>query len=312
MKHIQRTPEWLEERRKHIGSSDAAAVMGLSPWKTAYMVWQDKLGLSKPIEQNEAMKRGSTMESIALEAFERERGIEMFPQIVYHKEHKFMMASLDGMSLDGKSAVEIKCPGKKSHESALDGKVPEYYMPQLQHQIACSNLDGIWYYSFDGENGVSIFVERDEVFIKNLIEVEAAFWDLVEKKIPPPLEKKDYVDKSSEIWAEYAKRLLSIQKELDLLTKEREAIKKALILDADGQNCKGEGLTLFKSFRQGRVDYEAIPELEGVDLSQYRKPSTESWILRTKDEKHVSKKANTSEKTPFIETEPRSPNANRV
>ena len=35
---------WLEERRKGIGGSDVAAIMGLSPWKTAYQVYQDKRG----------------------------------------------------------------------------------------------------------------------------------------------------------------------------------------------------------------------------------------------------------------------------
>jgi predicted phage-related endonuclease len=29
-------PQYLEERRKGIGGSDIAAVLGLSPWKTAY------------------------------------------------------------------------------------------------------------------------------------------------------------------------------------------------------------------------------------------------------------------------------------
>ena len=35
-------PQYLEERRKGIGGSDIAAVLGLSPWKTAYQVYQEK------------------------------------------------------------------------------------------------------------------------------------------------------------------------------------------------------------------------------------------------------------------------------
>ena len=34
--------EWLEERRKGIGGSDAAGILGLNPWKTAYRVYQEK------------------------------------------------------------------------------------------------------------------------------------------------------------------------------------------------------------------------------------------------------------------------------
>ncbi len=35
-------PQYLEERRKGIGGSDIAAILGLSPWKTAYQVYQEK------------------------------------------------------------------------------------------------------------------------------------------------------------------------------------------------------------------------------------------------------------------------------
>ena len=35
---------WLEERRKGIGGSDIAAIMGLSHWTTAYKIYQNKRG----------------------------------------------------------------------------------------------------------------------------------------------------------------------------------------------------------------------------------------------------------------------------
>ena len=36
-------PEWLEYRRKGIGGSDAGAVCGLNPYRTAMQVYQDKI-----------------------------------------------------------------------------------------------------------------------------------------------------------------------------------------------------------------------------------------------------------------------------
>jgi predicted phage-related endonuclease len=36
---------WLAERRKGIGSSDAAAILGVHPYKSAYAVWAEKTGL---------------------------------------------------------------------------------------------------------------------------------------------------------------------------------------------------------------------------------------------------------------------------
>ncbi len=40
----------------------------------------------------------------------------MFPKVVLHPAHDWMMASLDGIDLDGNSIVEIKCPGQTDLE----------------------------------------------------------------------------------------------------------------------------------------------------------------------------------------------------
>ena len=48
--------EWLEYRKQGIGGSDAAAIMGLNPWKTAMDVWLEKVGeFSEDTQDNEKM-----------------------------------------------------------------------------------------------------------------------------------------------------------------------------------------------------------------------------------------------------------------
>lgn len=183
--HQQGSPEWLEMRKRHIGASDAPIILGASPWCTPYELWERKLGIAKEIEETPAMRRGSLMEPEARKAFELATKLEVFPQIVYHTKHKFMMSSLDGLTLDGSAAVEIKCPGKKAHSMALKGKVPEYYIPQLQHQLACLGIEKVYYYSYDGYNGVVLEIDRDDVFIENLIEKEKEFWECVQSKTRP-------------------------------------------------------------------------------------------------------------------------------
>lgn len=37
--------EWLVRRRKTIGGSDAAGIVGLSKWASPFSVWADKTGL---------------------------------------------------------------------------------------------------------------------------------------------------------------------------------------------------------------------------------------------------------------------------
>jgi predicted phage-related endonuclease len=88
-----------------------------------------------------------------------------------------MIASFDGISVKRDYALEIKCPGKKDHGTALKGSIPIKYYPQLQHQLAVCGLDFIYYYSFDGEDGVTLIVQRDDDFIKNMIDKEKQFWD---------------------------------------------------------------------------------------------------------------------------------------
>lgn len=47
------TPEqvseaWRAERRKGVGGSDVAAIMGMSPYKSPYEVWAEKTGVVEP------------------------------------------------------------------------------------------------------------------------------------------------------------------------------------------------------------------------------------------------------------------------
>jgi len=278
--HVQGSDEWLAHRRKHIGASDAPIIMGESPWKTQYQLWEEKLGLGSPAVMTPNMQRGIDLEPLARQAFERETGLEVFPGIEYHPDYEFMMASMDGVSLDKKSAVEIKCPGQVAHSMALGGEVPLYYKAQLQHQMSCLGLDRMWYYSYDGTDGVSIRVDRDQAYIDKMIEKEKGFWECVQTFTAPPLSNKDYQVRNSPSWAVYSSRLSEIDFTVKSLTAEKDEIRKALIEDCDGQSTKGEGLILTRTFPKGRVNYGAVPELDGVDLEPYRKESKETWTLR--------------------------------
>ncbi len=61
---------WHEWRRGGIGSSDAAAIMGVSPWRTPKEVWEEKVYGTSVIIDNSAMARGRELEPIARTWFE--------------------------------------------------------------------------------------------------------------------------------------------------------------------------------------------------------------------------------------------------
>ncbi len=180
----QNSPEWLEFRRHHIGASDAPIIMGMSPWKSIIDLYDEKILGFQKIE-NIYMSRGKELEPIALESFENDTGLQMFPMVFKHESIDWMSASFDGITIKRDAILEIKCPGKKDHQMALNGKIPEKYIPQLQHQIFLSGLDFSYYYSFDGKNGITIEIKRDELFIEKLLEKEEYFWHCLKNlKIP--------------------------------------------------------------------------------------------------------------------------------
>lgn len=279
--------QWLDWRRKGVGSSDSPIIMGVSPWSTRYQLWEQKIS-GKETECNYAMQRGTNLEEPARQCFENMMDVEVFPKNVEHKKFPWMRASFDGIDLDGKVLVEIKCPLKKeNHELAKQGKVPEVYYPQLQHQLEVSGLDGMYYFSFDGSEGVIVEVERDQKYIDKMIKEEEGFWACVSNKTPPPLSSRDCIDlENDKEWRSLAVQWKSIsEKKRDLaeqlkdIVNQEELLKESFIKQARGLSAYGCGIKLTKYFQKGQVDYSKIPVLQGVDLDAYRMSPTERWRL---------------------------------
>ncbi len=172
----QGSPEWHALRLKHVCASDAFEVMGLSKWTSRQEALERKLGIRPQKEQNYLMERGIKLEPIARELAEDMLGNLFIPGVYTSIEHPFMLASLDGVCIDNKMILEVKCTNKKNHELAKNGKIPDYYYPQVQHQISVCNVDQCHYFSFDGRSGVVVVVDRDDKFISNMIEMELEFY----------------------------------------------------------------------------------------------------------------------------------------
>jgi putative phage-type endonuclease len=177
----QGSDEWLELRRKHITASESLIIMGLSPWRTREQLLHEKLGLIPPQEVNSAMLRGQLLEPKARSCAEEMLGTLFIPEVLQGIENPFMLASMDGVCIDNKYILEIKCTSKKNHELAKNGKIPDYYYPQVQHQISVCDVDFCYYFSFDGSSGIVVEVERDDKFINRMIEIEYEFYQEMNK-----------------------------------------------------------------------------------------------------------------------------------
>jgi putative phage-type endonuclease len=294
---VQRSPAWFNWRRAHLGASDAAAILGLSPWKTALDLYNEKVNPQETLtSSNFAMRRGVELEPLALAKFEAETGYLMTPRVLTHPKYEFLSASLDGLELDGSCACEIKCPGRADHELALKGIVPEKYMPQLQHIMEVCQLPEIYYMSYISDSDFTIFkVSKDNDYTARLLQAELDFWQRVQDRNPPIPTDRDTFEITTPEWTHYRDQYAAIyteKKDLqDKLTRIKsieDEIRKELIYLADNKSAEGAGIKLTKCVPRKCYDYEKMIEDKlgkDFDKTPYLKPSTESWRISFKGDK---------------------------
>lgn len=185
--HEQGTSAWLEWRKGGLGASDALILSDVvPPWRDRtrpYELWQRKTGRIAEQETSFAMRRGQRLEPIARRLYEEKTGRQARPCCVQHSRLDWLRASLDGLDDWGEVIVEIKAPNLDSHREALEGRVPDYYVPQLLHQAAVTGISRIDYVSFsenkevaEGDRLAVVRFVADPVAMLKLLELESVFW----------------------------------------------------------------------------------------------------------------------------------------
>lgn len=277
----QNTPEWLQMRKNKIGASDASIILGINPWKTPKKLWEQKLDIIPEDPMNQKMLDGHRLEPIAREYFMVTTGKEALPSVCFHPEYNWMMASLDGVNHEEHFILEIKCGGQKLHDKARIGVIPEYYMCQMQHQLAVTGYSKGYYLSYFEGEGIIIPVDRNDQFIEDtLIPSLKEFWNCLSNLIEPPLQDGDYEKIETYEWVVAANDYKTIGDQIKQLTEYQNSIKNNIINMSGDRNCIGGGIRVIKTKRKGVVDYGSIPELETVNLEQYRKKGSEYWTIR--------------------------------
>lgn len=273
----QGSPEWHEFRSNHIGASDAPVIMGVSPWKTPYQLWREKLGYGDSQKFSPAMQRGIFLEEKARLAYSAMKCVSVQPAVLKSNTIPYMAASLDGISACGCFVVEIKCPGEKDHALALQGKIPEKYMPQIQHQMFVANVQEMDYFSFDGESGVIVPIKYDAAYSTKMLKAEANFWHHVCDLTPPEGAPTPVYDPQ---FIQLGERWIELQGIIEKASEEQDEIRKKMIDMAGGYtNLQIGKIRMTRSARGGSINYKAIPQIQGVDLEAYRKPSIDLWRI---------------------------------
>ena len=270
---IQGSEAWKNIRKQYVTATDAAVILGLSPWKTPYKLWRQKMDLDPPDEETEKMREGSRLEDHARKWFFEAYGILFTPKVVFKD---FMMASLDGMTDDDECIIEIKC-GQKSFEQAKQGIIPEYYRIQMQHQMYCSGLNEMTYLAFNGEVVITLTVELDREFVYEMIPKLREFYQCLISFTHPTMTMRDYHQRSDPEWNNLVESYRNASQDLKRVEQLEQDLRKELISLAGEQSTMGNGIKLSKVAKKGVIDYTKIPQLKGLNLEEYRKPSSEYW-----------------------------------
>lgn len=183
--------EWLKERQRAIGGSDAAAIVGLSQWATPYTVWADKTGRLPQKEDNEAMRQGRDLEQYVAERWMEETGkkCRRRTKMLRNQDYPFAHANVDRWVVGENAGLECKTTSIMNLKKFKNGEYPETYYCQCVHYMAVTGADR-WYLAVLILNqGFHVFViERDDAEIAALMESEKQFWQFVETDSPPPVD----------------------------------------------------------------------------------------------------------------------------
>ncbi|MDP5798614.1 YqaJ viral recombinase family protein [Pseudomonas aeruginosa] len=200
--------EWLSVRKHGIGSSDAAAAVGLNPYQSQLELWLEKTGRdallpkSDPHDEDSPAYWGNILEPIVATHYSQRTGnrVRRINAVLQHPDPtlSWMLANID-REVIGASDVQIlecKTAGINGARLWKDG-VPVYVQLQVMHQLAVTGKQAADVAVLLGGQHLEIHrIERDDELIARLIDLEQDFWSYVERDTPPPADGSDSAEQA--------------------------------------------------------------------------------------------------------------------
>ena len=278
----------MELRRTYLGGTDVAAIAGLAPYKTAWDVWAEKVGLKDPTVPTLRMKVGLALEGILIEEYQDQVGVpvEEWQELIRDPKVEFFGGTPDARWRDDPVGVEIKTAGfRQKYRWGEEGTddIPEEYLAQVAWYSSLTNFDR-WDIAayIDGEMRLYTY-KRDLEFEEALRDAAERFWrDHVLREEPPepdaskacrewlsnafPEDRGD-IRPATDDEIETLEHLVRAKANLDDAKKAFELYKtkvQALIGDAAGIEWPGGTVTWKKTQGRRSVDWEAIARKLGA------------------------------------------------
>lgn len=291
--HIDKE-SWLQYRKQGIGGSDAGAVCGLNPYRTAIQVYYDKTSDATEDIDNEAMRQGRELEEYVAKRFCEASGkrVRRANAMFYDEKNPFMLADIDRMIVGENAGLECKTASPYSEEKWRDDKIPLSYQLQCYHYMSVCNADA-WYIAvlIYGRDFKYYRIERDDEVIKNLIRIEKEFWNeyVLKRVIPDPDGSKTADAAIAERFKEsksitipltgFNERLERRQEILSLLekieTEKRQIDQELKLYLGDAEIAENEQYRVsWKNFSRSSIDEKRLKAEQPEIYEKYRRETT--------------------------------------
>ena len=283
--------EWLEQRRKTIGGSDAAGIVGLSKWASPFSVWADKTGRAVGKTDTEAMRQGRDLEDYVARRWMEETGKRVYrlSAMLYNPQYPFAHADVDRMVIGENAGLECKTTFSFDLKQFNGVEFPVQYYTQCVHYLAVTGA-ARWYLAVlaYGRGFFTFVLERNQAEIDALMAAEAAFWNHVEQDTPPSVDGSEATTAALQeiypvshqistalfgrdaILQEYM-RLKSDKKALDSRIGEIENTIKADMGEAESGSCGLFNISWKSQTRQTFQAKDFAKDHPNIDLSPYYK-----------------------------------------
>ena len=183
--------DWLALRQSGIGGSDIAAILGVSPYATAYDIYQSKTQPLADEDMNEFAYWGTVLEDTVAREFSKRSGLKIqnVNFLMRHPEHRWAIANIDRAIInrdvsgnvrfkDGKlttdQIVEIKTASEyvgKNWGNEDSDEVPDQYQCQAQWYMGVTGVEVCHMAVLIGGNKYRQYkIERHQDFIDYLFE----------------------------------------------------------------------------------------------------------------------------------------------
>ncbi len=299
------TDEKLQERKRYLGGSDCAAVLGLSRYGTPLSVWADKLDKlpKEDISQKLHIKMGNRLEEVVAELFTEETGkaVRRVSETFYHPKYPFLCANIDRRVVGEDALLECKTASGWLAEEWKGEEVPIEYILQCLHYLAVTGKKEAYIAVLIGGNQQFVWkkVLRDEKLISDIIKKEVQFWNdfILTGNMPVQITKDDADTLYGLYPLETEGKVLELDDTANRLCESLQAMKQDVkVLDGQIDKTENEIRALLKDSETGeslnwkitwkaqesiRLDTKRIKD-EAPELYTKYGAKTSSRVLRVK------------------------------